>query len=228
MLRFIPFPNEQKLFRYLIKKKIIYTSGYVFPQPNHSTETILWHKVGLFAEYILFEFRGFPSTRPVDIVKLKSPLYFTVVLLMMGKEMDMFLLKSITKETQTGFDLVLLYIYIYMCVCLCVCVCVCTCTNVCVYLGSISSLIYISLNNIDILCLEIFVYIPSSCRIDFMVSSGNWLIKLLKLISSQVFSADLEPSSGCVIWKSNMTFVWKLLLCKCLLIILVWCCSVYL
>ena len=37
----------------------------------------------------------------------------------------------------------------------------------CPYLGSISSLIYISLNKIDILCLHIFVYILSSCCVDF-------------------------------------------------------------
>ena len=38
------------------------------------------------------------------------------------------------------------------------CVCVC----VCVYLGSISSLRHISLNSIDILCIQIFVFILSS------------------------------------------------------------------
>ena len=54
---------------------------------------------------------------------------------------------------------------------MCVCVCVCVC-----------------LNNIDILCLHIFVFIRSSRRIDFMVSSWNWLINLQWLIGSLVLS----------------------------------------
>ena len=48
-------------------------------------------------------------------------------------------------------------LYIYMCVC------------VCVYLGSISSLMQISLNIIDILCLHIFFWIRSNSRITFIV-----------------------------------------------------------
>ena len=51
-----------------------------------------------------------------------------------------------------------IYIYTYMCVC------------VWVYLGSISSLIHTCSDNIDILCLHIFVFILSSRHIDFMVS----------------------------------------------------------
>ena len=43
-----------------------------------------------------------------------------------------------------------------------------------VYFGSISSLIQISLNIIDILCLHIFFWIRSYCRIAFIVFSGNW------------------------------------------------------
>ena len=39
-------------------------------------------------------------------------------------------------------------------------------------------LMHISLNNIDIFYLHIFVYVLSSCRIDFMVSGENWLTKL--------------------------------------------------
>ena len=58
----------------------------------------------------------------------------------------------------------------YMCVCVCACVCV--------YLGCISSLIHISLNNIDMFCRHILVYVLSSCRINFIVSGGNWLMKL--------------------------------------------------
>ena len=51
-----------------------------------------------------------------------------------------------------------------------------------VYLGSISSLMHISLNNIDIFCLHNFVYVLSSYRIEFMVSNGKWFMKLLLLI----------------------------------------------
>ena len=54
--------------------------------------------------------------------------------------------------------------YIYVCVCVCVCVHV----RVCAYLGSISSLMHISLNNIDIFGLHIFVLVFSSCCIDFI------------------------------------------------------------
>ena len=56
------------------------------------------------------------------------------------------------------FDLFLssyIYIYIY------------------VYLGSISSLMQISLNIIDILCLHIFFWIRSNSRITFIVFRGN-------------------------------------------------------
>ena len=49
------------------------------------------------------------------------------------------------------------------------CVCVC----VCVYLGSIPSLIYISLNNKDILRIYIFVYILSRGCIHFIVFGRN-------------------------------------------------------
>ena len=52
------------------------------------------------------------------------------------------------------------------------------CVCVCVYLGSISSLIHIGLNNIDILCLRIFLLIIWSRRIDFIISVGNTLINL--------------------------------------------------
>ena len=60
--------------------------------------------------------------------------------------------------------------------------------------------IYISLNCRDILCLHILVYILSSRRIDFMVSSGNWLLKPPWLIV--YCRLDLEPSSGvCILSK---------------------------
>ena len=42
-----------------------------------------------------------------------------------------------------------------------------------VYLGSISSLMKISLNIIDILCLHIFFCIRSNSRITFIVFGGN-------------------------------------------------------
>ena len=61
---------------------------------------------------------------------------------------------------------------IYICVCVYVCVCLY------VYLGFISSLVQISLNNIDILYLHIFLYIFSSHQIGFIVLEGNWLVKL--------------------------------------------------
>ena len=48
--------------------------------------------------------------------------------------------------------------------------------------------LHISLNNIVIFCLHIFVYVFSSCRIDFMVSGGNWLMKFTKLIGILVLS----------------------------------------
>ena len=68
-----------------------------------------------------------------------------------------------------------------MCVCLCVCVCVCV-------FGQISSLMHISLNNKDIFCLLIFVYVLLSCCIDFMISGWNWYRKLPQLIGTLVFS----------------------------------------
>ena len=42
--------------------------------------------------------------------------------------------------------------------------------------GSISSLIQISLNIIDILCLHIFFWIRSYCCITFIVFGGNWFM----------------------------------------------------
>ena len=77
-----------------------------------------------------------------------------------------------------------------MCVCVCVCVCMCFHVRVCVliqwmcryiyiyiyiyiHIGSICSLIQISLNMIDIFCLHIFLLILSYCRIDFIVFGGD-------------------------------------------------------
>ena len=47
-----------------------------------------------------------------------------------------------------------------------------------IYVGSISSLMHIWLNIIDIFCQNIFFLILSICRIDFMIFGGNWLINL--------------------------------------------------
>ena len=47
------------------------------------------------------------------------------------------------------------------------------CVCVCVYLGSISSLMQISLNIIDILCLHILFWIRSNSRITFIVFGGE-------------------------------------------------------
>ena len=43
-----------------------------------------------------------------------------------------------------------------------------------IYIGSISSLMQILLNIIDILCLHIFFWIRSNSRITFIVFGGNW------------------------------------------------------
>ena len=45
-----------------------------------------------------------------------------------------------------------------------------------VYFGSVSSLIQISLNIIDILCLHIFFWVRSNSRITFIVFGGNWFM----------------------------------------------------
>ena len=42
-----------------------------------------------------------------------------------------------------------------------------------VYFGSISSLIQISFNILDIFCLHIFLLILSYCRSDFIIIGGN-------------------------------------------------------
>ena len=111
-----------------------------------------------------------------------------------------------------------LMIYIYVCVCVCLCVCVCV--FVCVYLGSIFSLIHIWLNKVDILCLHIFVFILSSGRVDVMISDGNWLTfynelapyyflpnQLIGLVG-RVFAngpGDFGSITGCVIPKALKT-----------------------
>ena len=65
----------------------------------------------------------------------------------------------------------------------------------CIYWMNLSLSLSLSLyinnlfNNLDLLCIHIFVYLLSSCCIDFMVSSGNWFMKLPKLIVAVVLSA---------------------------------------
>ena len=60
-----------------------------------------------------------------------------------------------------------------------------------IYIGSISSLILIRLNVLDIFCLYIFLLILSNCRIDLMIFGGNWLINFPLFVISQVLSAQL-------------------------------------
>ncbi len=94
-----------------------------------------------------------------------------------------------------------MYVCMYVC-CVCVCyVCnLCLCMYVYVYLGSISSLMHISLNVIDMFCLHIFVYVLSSCQIDFIVSS-NFAKKLTLYISLNVhwgLSDGMYPHVSCI------------------------------
>ena len=60
-----------------------------------------------------------------------------------------------------------------------------------IYIGSISSLMQISLNIIDILCLHIFFWIRSNSRITFIVFGGNWFMYCPLLYVSLVLSARL-------------------------------------
>ena len=76
----------------------------------------------------------------------------------------LYIFKASTRfETKSHLPLILfvyfIYIYIYI--------------YIYVYLGSISSLMQISLNIIDILCLHIFFWIRSNSRITFIVFGGN-------------------------------------------------------
>ena len=72
------------------------------------------------------------------------------------------------------------YMYIYKDVCIyvyvidvCIYVYIWRCMYNYVYLGSISSLMQISLNIIDILCLHILFWIRSNSRITFIVFGRN-------------------------------------------------------
>ena len=67
------------------------------------------------------------------------------------------------------------YIYIYICIYKYsrIHIYIYVCIYIYVYLGSISSLMQISLNIIDILCLHILFWIRSNSRITFIVFGGN-------------------------------------------------------
>ena len=105
---------------------------------------------------------------------------------------------------------------------MCVCVCVCVC------FGSISSLIHISLNIIDIFCLHIsFLLNLSNCCIDLMVFGANMEDKS-SIISCfpSTFCPTLNHHQGIMYYKSDVTFVCPVLLCKksvCTVVL----CSVY-
>ena len=58
----------------------------------------------------------------------------------------------------------IMYFYLFMCI------------SVYIYIGSISSLILISFNIIDIFCLHIFLWIRSYFRIAFIVFDRNWFM----------------------------------------------------
>ena len=86
---------------------------------------------------------------------------------------------SIFKQKETLYALYGVSVNVYVCVCVCVYSYIYiqvdryVCMYVYVYLGSISSLMQISLNIIDILCLHIFFWIRSNSRITFIVFWGN-------------------------------------------------------
>ena len=92
------------------------------------------------------------------------------------------------------------------------------------YLGSISSLIHISLNNIDMFCLHIFVYVLSCCQINFMVSDGNWLRNSHNQLLLEYFLFDLGPSSVvCILEKRCDICMYIPTLCLSFILL---CCSV--
>ena len=114
------------------------------------------------------------------------------------------------------YILISIYIYIYIYVCVCVCVC----------FGSISSLIHISLNIIDI-CLHIFVD-------PFILSYWFYNIRReLVDVSSIIiyfritFCPTLGHHQGRIYYKSDVTFVCTLLLGKKKSVCTVAVCSVY-
>ena len=81
-------------------------------------------------------------------------------------------------------------------------------SNIYVYLGSISSLMQISLNMIDIFCLHIFFWIRSNSRITFIVFGGK-LIYVLSIVVCipSTFCPTLGHHQGSIYYKSDVTFV---------------------
>ena len=77
-----------------------------------------------------------------------------------------------------------------------------------IYLGSISSLMQISLNIIDILCLHIFFWIHSNSRITFIVFGGE-LIYVLSIVVCipSTFCPTLGHHQGRIYNKRDITFV---------------------
>ena len=80
----------------------------------------------------------------------------------------------------------------------------------------------------DIFCLRIFLLILSYCRIDFKVLCGK-LIDIFSIIVyfPNTFCPTLGYHQGRMYYKSDLTFVCTLLLCKKKSIWTVAVCSVY-
>ena len=118
-----------------------------------------------------------------------------------------------------------IYIYIYVCVCVCVFVCVCVCVCVCTWTAFLF-IMHISLKNIDMFCLHIFV-----CP--FQLPNRFYGVRRELVDETTItncypsaFCTILGHHQGCVYSKRDRTFACTLLLCKGLLFILVCCCSV--
>ena len=96
-----------------------------------------------------------------------------------------------------------------------------------IYFGSISSLIQILLNIIDIFCLKIFLLILSYCCIDFSIQRE--LIDIFSIIVyfPSTFCLTLGHHQGRMYYKSDVTFVCTLLLCKKKTVWAIAVCSVY-
>ena len=80
-----------------------------------------------------------------------------------------------------------------------------------VYLGRISSLMQISLNIIDILCLHIFFWIYSNSRITFIVFGGNWFrycpslyVSLVLQILEALYIRNLQPALNRIQTSANV------------------------
>ena len=87
---------------------------------------------------------------------------------------------------------------------------------ICVYLGSISSLMQISLNIIDILCLYIFFWILVRIPVLLLSDSGGIDLGIVhSCMYPKYFLPDCGPSSGEDLLQKWCNFCFcKLLLCK--------------